>query len=627
MKKTRLAFLIALLTCATLCAAPADDLIYSRPAAEILGSTHVSGRYYFSDEDFLNEGAERLLEAGMGLFKGWLTPGFRTAYPYNSEWPENVGSLLELIQTPYYRELLDKPLHTYAFVVGEFSRPDWKNGLDAAEAAAVEAENHALAAYLLTRYKNTGKTFILQNWEGDNALRAWEIDDPAAYETARQGMVDWLNARQAGIVRARRAFGMEGVRVVGAVEMTRTPAGREPFDHPLVVDDVVPHTRADLYSLSTWGTRLPGDEKLLLAQLDYIRDKAPSSEIYGERNLMLGEFGAYELTYTQPGRNYPGNRAGAEPDVFNAASARGQLIANRRQLEYALQWGVQYAIYWELYCNGLRDGISPDKLPEDASGQRVADASHLKGVWMIRPDGSKTPTWYYFESLMENAYIADNLLDWSRVHARSPYLQKPDGAPFVGNQSARPASLVYRTRNLSFASVRILHQESGETGVQLYASADGEAWQALETVYHAGPELAGSGWRYADLVAAVPGMSPGSRFLKVELHPESAAVTRVNKVVAESAPVASDPNRLHYRFNELDGLLLNGQPVEGFDPEITRYKVAINTQEAPVLDCLPADPRIQTQIDSSRAEQGILAVVIGFPGEPERRYEVKWEAR
>ena len=501
----------------------AEELIYTRPVAEILGSTHVSGRYYFGEDDFLNEGADRLLEVGMRAFKGWLTPGFKKAYPYNSDWPGGVGSVSELIQTPHFRDLLDKPFSTYSFVVGEFSRPYWRDGMDADEIAAVEVENYDLAAYLLTRYKNTDKTFILQNWEGDNALRAWDIPDPAVYETARKGMIDWLNARQAGIVRARKQFGMQGVKVVGAVEMTRTPVGAAPFDHPLVVDDVVPRTGADLYSLSTWGTRLPGDEKLLIAQLDYIADKAPASELFGEKNVMLGEFGAYEITYTDARQNYPEQARDAEDGVFNEASARGQLIANRRQLEHALQWGVQFAFYWELYCNGLREGYSAHTLPKDENGQRVGSFEHLKGVWMIRPDGSKTPTWHYFSSLLKNRYVSDGLADWSRVHARSPNLERPGDAGYLVNQSLNPAGLIYKVDHLGFASVRILHAGSWESAIRLYASADGQEWHPVTASYRPGPELEGGGWRYGILVADASGIPPESAFLKVELLPESAA--------------------------------------------------------------------------------------------------------
>jgi hypothetical protein len=618
--------LIPLFACSCPGGASGEDWIHTRPVAEVLGATHVSGRYYFSGDDFLNEGADRLLELGMGVFKGWLTPGTPDAYPYNSDWPKGIETLVELVQTPYYRKLLDKPFSTFVFVVTEFCRPQWREGLDGDTAAAVEAENYALAAYLLTRYKNTGKTFILQNWEGDNALRAWEIKDPEAYRVARQGMIDWLNARQAGIERARRKFGMEGVRVAGAVEITRTPAGRRPFEHPLVVDDVVPHTKADLYSFSTWGTRLPGDEKLLLAQLDHIAERAPASELYGDRNVMLGEFGAYELTYTHPQNNYPAQQQGAEAGVFNEASARGQLMASRKQLEYALQWGVHYALYWELYCNGLRDGIRRDRLPKDGSGQRVATADHLKGVWLIRPDGSKTPTWHYFANLLNGGYIADCLTDWSRVMARSARLQRAAGGAFVGNQSERPSQLVYNVEGLASASVRILQHTDHPAGkgVRLLASVDRENWTRLRWSYASGPSLEGAGWSYGHLLADPASIPDGAGYFKVELDAGTAAQVLLDKVVAEGRDVAVDPERGHYRFAELDGLLVNGKPVEGFDPVVTRYALRRPDAGEPLLEWIPADPRLQVKLLEPVDAGWSSRLEVAFPGESPRVYEVDW---
>ncbi|MDP0499865.1 MAG: hypothetical protein Q7P63_07160 [Verrucomicrobiota bacterium JB022] len=611
---------------AVACAAqPAVELVYSRPVADVLGSTHVSGRYYFSDDDFLNEGADQILNVGMHVFKGWLTPGFRRSYPYNSDWPEKVGSLVELLQTPHYAELLDKPFTTYSFVVSEFKDPRWKTGLTPEAAQRVEAENYALAAYLLTRYANTGKTFILQNWEGDNALRAWEIDDPAAFEVARQGMVDWLNARQAGIDRARKTVGMEGVRVVGAVEMTRTPKGREPFEHPLVVDTVVPYTHADLYSLSTWGTRLPGDEVLLLAQLDYIAGKAPASDLYGEKNVMLGEFGAYEQTYTNPRHNYPEWAAGAEQDVFNCASSMGQLVANRKQLEYALRWGVQYALYWEVYCNGLR--ATAGELSRDANGELVASMDQLRGVWMIRPDGTKVPTWYYFRNLTEGGYIADGLWDWSRVWARSARLQRPANAPFVANQSAQPGSVIYQVDELAMAGVRLLHSSQNREGegVTFYTSADGEQWAEAASTFQGGPELAGAGWSYGYRTVSPDAIPAGSRFLRVDLAPQSADRVRLNKVVAEAKDVADDPQRRYFRFAELDALLVDGQPIEGFDPALTQYRVKRPGKGTPRLEWILADPRLEVRVTSDPDHGKRTRVEVSYPGEAKKVYEIAWQ--
>lgn len=598
--------------------------VYSRPIAEVLGSTHVSGRYYFGEKNFLNEGADRLVDLGMGGFKGWFTPGVARAYPYHSDWPDGVKSLVDLARTPYFRELFDKPFNVYSFVVGEFNRVNWKQGVSEAQRASIEEEFYQLSRYLLTRYQNSGKTFILQNWEGDNALRAWVIDDPEEYETARKGMVEWLNARQDGIARARREVGMEGVRVVGAVEMTRTPVGRRPFDHPLVVDDVVPYTYSDLYAFSTWGTRLPGDEALLLNQLQYIATKAPSSELYGRNNLMMGEFGAYELTYTSPEHNYPELQDKVTPGKFNDYSALGQLTANRKQFEYAMQAGVRYAFYWELYCNGLRDGLSLSDMQSDEKGFPVATPDQLKGVWLIRPDGSKVPTYHYFRNLIENHYIADTLKDWSRVRARSENLQRPSLAPFVGNQDPMPGSILYHVPNIQFASVRILEKDGNEgDGIQVFLEDGKGNSSEMEISYQKGPVLEGAGWRYAELVADV-GESGDWNYLRLEAAPDSANRIRINKVIIEGAAAAHDEYRPFYRFAELDEILIDGNPVEGFDPAITHWRWETSADQVPIVEILVSDPRLEVEWEIAETVPGKTHVHLRFPGEAVRTYSVEW---
>jgi hypothetical protein len=600
-----------------------DRLIYSPPLSAILGSTHVSGRYHFTDRDFLNEGADQLVELGMGGFKGWLTPGFRTAYPYNSDWPQKVDSLVDLVRTPYFEALLAKPFSAYSFVVGEFKPVDWKRGVSPQQRLSIENESYALARYLLLRYRHTGKTFILQNWEGDNALRAWDIADPKEFERARQGMVDWLNARQDGINRARRECGMHGVQVVGAVEITRTPVGRAPFDHPLVIDTVVPHTRADLYAFSTWGTRLPGDEALLYRQLDYMASKAPPSELYGNRNLMMGEFGAYELTYTSPDNNYPANREGLRYGEFGDASGFGQLIANRKQLEYALRWGVQFAFYWEVYCNGLRDGVDRSRLPRNADGHIQVGADQLKGVWLIRPDGSKVPTWYYFRNLISGGYIADTLQDWSRVYARSEHLQRPQHMPFVGNQSELPGSVLYQVTDLHYTAARVLVRDNHTTlDVRFAVSIDGRTWVTHAHTQLDGPPMGDTGWRFAWLVADIDQAIAGRALLRIQLAPTSADRVRLHKVIAESAAVASDPNRKWYRFTELDLLWLGDEVVDGFDPAMTTYRAHATPAARTQLGYLPADPRItvEQQTDDARSTR----VQLSFPGESSSAYTIQW---
>jgi len=78
---------------------------------DIIGVTHVDGKYHLTDEDFLNEGADQILALGSQVIKVWFHNP-RRSYSFNSKWPE-MKSLVEVAKSPYFRELFDKPMTTY----------------------------------------------------------------------------------------------------------------------------------------------------------------------------------------------------------------------------------------------------------------------------------------------------------------------------------------------------------------------------------------------------------------------------------------------------------------------------------------------------------------------------------
>ena len=122
---------------------------------------------------------------------------------------------------PYFKTLFNKPFTTYVLVVTSLGRPDyyWRDGITEEDQKDEEKQFYELTKYFLAAYRGTGKTFILQHWEGDWMVRE-EIDpaiDPT--EDALNNMVTWLNARQAGVTKARAEIGCDGVHVYHAAEV------------------------------------------------------------------------------------------------------------------------------------------------------------------------------------------------------------------------------------------------------------------------------------------------------------------------------------------------------------------------------------------------------------------------
>jgi hypothetical protein len=77
---------------------------------------------------------------------------------------------------------------------------NWSSGYGSAAATAERSEIAKLGAYLLATYPS--KTFILLNWEGDNALASF-----AESTTAWDGYAAWIAARAGGVSDARAAAG------------------------------------------------------------------------------------------------------------------------------------------------------------------------------------------------------------------------------------------------------------------------------------------------------------------------------------------------------------------------------------------------------------------------------------
>lgn len=332
------------------------------PARDVIGVTHAAGKYNFTGEDFLNEGADQLLALGTRVIKVWFDPNATPLYPFNSEWGEPPENLDDLARHPYYQELFAKPFTTFILVLGRrVPINDFTDGMTREESELEREQVYGLARHLLTTYAGTGKTFVLQNWEGDHLLRRGLSAEEVPDRTRVRGMAAWLNARQSGVIRARREVPAQGVTVAHAVEanlLRDAMAGKV-----TVTNDVVPLTRADLYSYSSWDVEF--DPAALVRALDYLAAKAPDSSLYGSRNVYLGEYGAAK-------DQVPG-------EVSRAA-------AIRKLTDVALGWGARWVVYWQLYCNEPAHEYTTERpVSED-----------LRGFWLIRPDGLKTRMYTHF---------------------------------------------------------------------------------------------------------------------------------------------------------------------------------------------------------------------------------------
>jgi len=340
-----------------------------------VGACHAKGRYHLTGGDFLNEGADAILELGSRVIKFWLTQGADTParmYPWNSEWPD-ARTMEQTAALPHFRTLFAKPFTSFVMNIASTGRQPWywKDGISAEQENDETSQFYEFTKYLLHTFKGSGKTFVLQHHEGDWHVRGHtrKNEDPKA--PALENMARWLNARQAGVNRARDEVKADGVRVYHAAEVNLVlesiGTGR-----PNMVNEVLPHTKLDLVSFSCWSATVgyPDDPGKLREALDFIAENVPDSPDFGAKNVYVGEYGLPE-------------------NEFDEATVRKVVEHTTRT---ALDWGCPYVLYWQIYCNEPGKGSTAEP-PISKNGD-------ARGFWLIRPDGSRTWAWDYLSTLL-----------------------------------------------------------------------------------------------------------------------------------------------------------------------------------------------------------------------------------
>ncbi len=254
--------------------------------------------------------------------------------------PAGAFNLATAAAAPAYDALFADPqLHT--IIVTAYSAADetspWQNGYSAADAASETEEVKALAQRLLVKYP--GKTFVIANWEGDNAIAPF-----AKSAAAWTGYQDWINARADGVAAARAETPASTSRVYSALEFNalrgadnKTACGSA--GQRCVVTDVAPNVRADLYAYSSWqslsadldetkiGARLAGDLDQALA---FVQKGRPT--ITKDR-FFVGELGA------------PRDEVSAN---FGECKTAARMVA---AISSATTWGARWAIDWQIIDN------------------------------------------------------------------------------------------------------------------------------------------------------------------------------------------------------------------------------------------------------------------------------------
>ena len=211
----------------------------------------------------------------------------------------------------------------------------WKNGYSSDQAAAESDEIAQLGAYLLTTF--SGKTFIVLNWEGDNAVKPF-ASNPGVWEA----YTAWINARAAGVVKARTMAPGSSSHIYSAVEFNavRDITTGLPCDTgatKCVLSMVVPNALVDYYSYSSWFSSFPVG--LTPAQA--------ATQLQTDLSTALGWAAQRRDVSMTPARFIVGE-FGASREAFGECNAMSHIAA---VVSAVPAWGAARAVFWQIVDN------------------------------------------------------------------------------------------------------------------------------------------------------------------------------------------------------------------------------------------------------------------------------------
>lgn len=328
----------------------------------------VKGLYTYpsgSGAQFTN-GADAISALGLDVLKIYLTADYLTDYPLESAWSSTPTNLTQLVQTTEVAtQLASNDWSTVIATVFTFANGTtnwWRVDVAKTKLDNEYTEIKNLATHLLTTYNNSGKTFVLQNWEGDWAFGDTFTANSYIWREYVDRYAAFLGVRQKAVEDARRETAHRNVTVLHAVEMNRVLDARAYPHRRRILTDISRVLQPDMVSWSAYDGTIVDQGGWNANQAAW--EAATEPTIRRAISLMkayfpgvpwyVGEFGFPELEaqFERPSHNVA-NMIGLFHDICEAE-------------------GCKYFIYWQAFDNEANPSYT------------------YRGYWLKRNDGTKS---------------------------------------------------------------------------------------------------------------------------------------------------------------------------------------------------------------------------------------------
>lgn len=284
--------------------------------------------------------SEIMMKLGSDILK--LAPGEKQLDREGLD-TDDLDSLVKTIRSPVYQQVLALPYRVMFF----WAHGGPYRGLNERKKAELYQEFYDFTAYLLTTYNNTGKTFMIGNWEGDWMAGGKAVgNDKDLLDSDMRAFAGWLDIRAKAIDDAKAKVAHQNVFVYSYLEINHVNRARTGGLKRLV-NSVLPYSHVDYVSISSYemqgfaNWRHAKSEaamrERIFADLNFVEDNLPPRDIPGKR-VFIGEIG-----YTTE------NIQAANKSYSKAQVQKEQARLALLDAKINLEWGTPFWLWWAVH--------------------------------------------------------------------------------------------------------------------------------------------------------------------------------------------------------------------------------------------------------------------------------------
>lgn len=300
----------------------------------VLGTNAIGGKYKFTADSKILEQAKQIRAMGSNVLKISLGPN--SPKTYELEIAGKQATTLDLFKAhPDYRKVFDMDFKYIFAWVHTLTGIEWKKGINKEQEKILYDEMFQFASFLLKEYNQSGKTFLIGNWEGDWLLHPNYNRNFTPTQEHIDNMTKWFQIRQQAIDDAKKQSTAKNVELYYYVEVNLVLKGLK--GEACIAESILPNVNVDLVSYSSYEAiknRTYAEKKEQLQKVfDYMEKKLqPKPGLPFSRRVYIGEYGYHAK-------------------ASNPESFKKQYEETKEIMKISLELNLPFALHWQMYNN------------------------------------------------------------------------------------------------------------------------------------------------------------------------------------------------------------------------------------------------------------------------------------